>query len=203
MNIPPPPVRTPKHRPPASLRLRRGRAEATLGPPSASVFAGSKRRGAAGVETPRAGQDRRRYVKALGGKKRVTAVRDATYEWTYKRGDNGRERDGAHADQVPASARTDVFTPGGDRRGGQRALGLGARHGRASVTLTEQRAAPPSIHAMIDANPPRRIQKAGACWRAPPDWKIFTASPHRVEFRAARARACAIGSTRRPSSSCG
>jgi hypothetical protein len=52
------------------------------------------------------------YVKAVGGKKRLAALRDTTYEWTIQSPD-GTESHARAMLKPPASARTEMFTRAG------------------------------------------------------------------------------------------
>src|SRR5215207_5910439 len=52
------------------------------------------------------------YLKAVGGKKRVQSVRDATYEWGVEGEPDARARTFVKA---PASVRTDATFEGGER----------------------------------------------------------------------------------------
>src|SRR5688572_18456892 len=118
------------------------------------LFAGS----AAGAQTGRAKKlpspDKvvGDYVKALGGKKRVASVRDATYGWTYKRGEDGEAGTARTHTKSPASLRADLSTPGGEAgwaANGRSAWAYGADG--LSFTLTDQASLSAKLHALLEA----------------------------------------------------
>lgn len=54
------------------------------------------------------------YLKTIGGKKRVAAIRDATYEWSVKLGEQSFG-EGRTRVKAPGSARGDLILPSGER----------------------------------------------------------------------------------------
>lgn len=54
------------------------------------------------------------YLKVIGGKKRVAAIRDATYEWSVRRGEQSLG-DSRTRVKAPGSVRGDLILPAGER----------------------------------------------------------------------------------------
>jgi hypothetical protein len=92
------------------------------------------------------------YVKALGGKKRVASVRDATYEWTYIRGEPAESGTARTRTKWPASSRTDVLTPAGERGAAANGRSAWARGTDGLLlTLTDNASLSAKLHALLDA----------------------------------------------------
>ncbi len=54
------------------------------------------------------------FLKASGGKKRLAAIKDATYEWTMQDSQYGAEARARTLLKFPTSGRTDIIAPGGE-----------------------------------------------------------------------------------------
>ncbi|MCA1634214.1 MAG: hypothetical protein LC802_11100 [Acidobacteria bacterium] len=147
------------------------------------VFAGSNAAARQASKLPAPDKIVGDYVKALGGKKRVTAVRDATYEWTYKRGDNGESGTARTRTKAPASARTDVFTPAGEIGAAANGRSAWARGTDGHLlTLTDSAALSAKLHAMIDATRLVEYKKQGVLARTAGLENIYGQPSVVVEF---------------------
>jgi hypothetical protein len=123
------------------------------------------------------------YLKALGGKKRVASVRDATYEWTYKRGDNGEAGTARTRTKSPASSRTDVFTPGGERGAAANGRSAWARGTDGLLlTLTDSASLSAKLHALLDATRFVEYKKHGVMARTVGAEQIYGQPAVVVEF---------------------
>ncbi|MBV8860120.1 MAG: hypothetical protein JOZ02_24530 [Acidobacteria bacterium] len=91
------------------------------------------------------------YLKAVGGKGRVPALRDVTYEWAVTR--EGREAGTARTQlKTTGALRTDFLLPDGewDAAANPRTAWLRARDGRLS-TLTDREAFAARLQAMLES----------------------------------------------------
>jgi hypothetical protein len=90
------------------------------------------------------------YLKALGGKKRVQTIRDATYEWNVEGETQARARTLVKA---PASSRTDMILASGEADGAANARTAWARERDGTYrTLTDARAHAARLRAALDAS---------------------------------------------------
>lgn len=123
------------------------------------------------------------YVKALGGKNRVTSVRDATYEWTYARGDEDEAGTVRTRTKSPASSRTDILTPGGERSAAANGRSAWARDaGGLPFTLTDQASLSAKLHALLDATRFVDYKKQGVMARTVGAEEIYGKPSVVVEF---------------------
>jgi hypothetical protein len=92
------------------------------------------------------------YLKALGGKKRVAALRDSTYEWDVRRGGAAAGTARTHL-KSPSSLRTDILLAGGETDAAANARSAWARtpDGHLS-TLTDAQAHAAKLHALLEAS---------------------------------------------------
>jgi hypothetical protein len=95
------------------------------------------------------------YLKAVGGKKRQAAVRDAIYEWGVGQGAGGTQAEGTARTYVkfPASTRTDVSLVGGETNAAANARSAWLRRdGGALRTLTDTEANVAKLLSALDAS---------------------------------------------------
>ncbi len=123
------------------------------------------------------------YVKALGGKKRVASVRDASYEWTYARGDKDEAGTARTRTKSPASARTDVLTPQGERGAAANGRSAWARSTDGLLyTLTDTASLSAKLHALLDATRFVEYKKQGVLARTVGVENIYGQPSVVVEF---------------------
>ncbi|HEX8355352.1 MAG TPA: hypothetical protein VF611_20770, partial [Pyrinomonadaceae bacterium] len=91
------------------------------------------------------------YLKAVGGKKRVAALRDATYEWAARRGDGG-EGTARTRLRTAGALRTDLLLPGGgwDAAANARTAWVRTRDGHLR-TLTDREALAARLQAQLES----------------------------------------------------
>jgi hypothetical protein len=93
------------------------------------------------------------YVKAAGGKKRQTAVRDATYEWSVQGGAEGARGTARTFKKFPASTRTDITLERVERNSAANARSAWQRRdGDGLRTLTGTDANVAKLLAALDAS---------------------------------------------------
>ncbi|HEX5709513.1 MAG TPA: hypothetical protein VFX96_19610 [Pyrinomonadaceae bacterium] len=92
------------------------------------------------------------YLKAVGGKKRVAAIRDASYEWDV-RGREGAETGKARTHtKSPAAARTDLLLASGETSAAANGRTAWARGSDGVLrTLTDREAYAARLRALLDA----------------------------------------------------
>jgi hypothetical protein len=91
------------------------------------------------------------YVKAVGGKKRLAALRDATYEWDVRRGDGGAGTARTRL-RTAGALRTDFLLADGewDAAANARTAWMRTREGRLR-TLTDREALAARLQAQLEA----------------------------------------------------
>lgn len=90
------------------------------------------------------------YLKAVGGKKRLQSIQDATYEWNVEGLSESRARTSLKA---PASSRIDVIPPGGETNEAANARTAWARSPDGTLsTLTDREAHAARLRAALDAS---------------------------------------------------
>jgi hypothetical protein len=90
------------------------------------------------------------YLKAVGGKKRLQSIRDATYEWDVEGQQDARARTSLKA---PASARADLVVPNGETNEAANARTAWARTPDGTLgTLTDREAHAARLRAALDAS---------------------------------------------------
>jgi hypothetical protein len=105
------------------------------------------------------------YLKAVGGKKRVAAIRDATYEWTIllKEQPVGIAKT---LTRVPASVRTEMIFGNGQLTSGANARSAWKRGlGGELQTLTDTEASAARLQAVLDAGHLADIKKSNVLAR--------------------------------------
>ncbi|MGB8510265.1 MAG: hypothetical protein WCD76_17950 [Pyrinomonadaceae bacterium] len=91
------------------------------------------------------------YVKALGGKRNVAGLRDATYEWDVRRAD-GVEGTARTSWKSPSSSRTDVVLAGIERDEAANGRSAWTRESDGRLrTLTDEEALAAKLGALLDA----------------------------------------------------
>jgi hypothetical protein len=90
------------------------------------------------------------YLKAVGGRKRLQSIQDATYEW----GVEGQPEAVARTSlKAPASSRTDIILPGGETNDAANARTAWARSPDGTLgTLTDREAHAARLRAALDAS---------------------------------------------------
>jgi len=92
------------------------------------------------------------YLKAVGGKKRQSAIRDATYEWSVE-GANGSKGTARTFAKSPASTRTDFIFERGEANEAANARSAWLRHTDGSLqTLTNMDANVAKLLSALDAS---------------------------------------------------
>jgi outer membrane lipoprotein-sorting protein len=116
--------------------------------PSAHAQAGGAKSAAAKLPAPdRVVAD---YLKAVGGKKRLRSIQDATYEWNVEGQPDARARTSLKA---PASSRTDLILAGGETNDAANARTAWARTPEGTLsTLTDREAHAARLRAALDAS---------------------------------------------------
>jgi outer membrane lipoprotein-sorting protein len=90
------------------------------------------------------------YVKAIGGKKRLQSIQDATYEWGVEGQQDARARTSTKA---PASSRTDLILSNGETNDAANARTAWARTSEGTLgTLTDREAHAARLRAALDAS---------------------------------------------------
>jgi hypothetical protein len=90
------------------------------------------------------------YLKAVGGKKRVQSIQDATYEWNVEGQQDARARTSLKA---PASSRVDVIFSSGETNDAANARTAWARTPDGTLsTLTDREAHAARLRAALDAS---------------------------------------------------
>jgi hypothetical protein len=143
------------------------------------------------------------YVKALGGKKRVAALRDASQEWdvSVQGQTSGSARTWLKA---PASARADLLIGGGEMNAAANERAAWERAGAASLrTLTDREALAAKLRAALEAGRLVDVKKQKILARTVASESVEGRLPTSSSSRRARARACATTSTRTANSSSG
>ncbi|MEK6281800.1 MAG: hypothetical protein AABN95_15715 [Acidobacteriota bacterium] len=123
-----------------------------------------------------------RYLKAVGGKKRVASIRDATYEWTIQLKD---QRMGAATTQTktPASVRSEMIFGNGRlvSAANLRSAWLHGLDGRLH-TLTDAEAGAAKLQAALDASRLVDIKKRNVMARVVSVRNVGTDPAYVVEF---------------------
>ncbi len=94
------------------------------------------------------------YLKAIGGKKRVAAVRDATYEWTVRQGDSPAEQAGRAVLQLkaPSSTRFELSIEPATKAGANARSAWLLEAAGGLRTLTDAQAHTAKLQAALDAS---------------------------------------------------
>jgi outer membrane lipoprotein-sorting protein len=93
------------------------------------------------------------YLKAVGGKKRLGAVRDATYEWSVQQGVNGAKGTARTFTKFPASTRTDIILERGETNTAVNARSAWLRRDGGELrTLTDTDADVAKLLSALDAS---------------------------------------------------
>jgi len=122
------------------------------------------------------------YLKAVGGKKRVAAVRDATYEWTIQLKDQqiGIARTFT---RMPASVRTEITFGNGQLTSAANARSAWKRGlGGELQTLTDSEAAAARLQAVLDAARLVDVKKSNVLARVVSVKKVGPEPAYVVEF---------------------
>src|SRR6202521_4752363 len=122
------------------------------------------------------------YLKAVGGKKRVATVRDATYEWTIQLKDQpiGTAKT---VTRTPASVRTEMTFGNGQLTSGANARSAWKRGlGGELQTLPDAEAAAARLQAVLDAGPLQDIRKSPVLARVVSIKNVGTDAAYVVEF---------------------
>lgn len=93
------------------------------------------------------------YLKAVGGKRRVAAIRDASYEWEARGADGSSAGTARTHKRVPAATRADFLLASGETNSAANGRTAWAR-GRDGVlrTLTDREAYAARLEALLDAS---------------------------------------------------
>ncbi len=93
------------------------------------------------------------YLKAIGGRKRVSAIRDASYEWDARGADGASAGAARTHRRAPAASRTDLLLASGETNAAANGRTAWAR-GRDGVlrTLTDREAYAARLEALLDAS---------------------------------------------------
>ena len=92
------------------------------------------------------------YLKAVGGKKRQGAVRDATYEWSVRQGDDGPRGTARTFTKFPAATRADIVFERSETNSAANARSAWRRDADGQVrTLTDTEANVAKLLAALDA----------------------------------------------------
>ncbi|MFL6227236.1 MAG: hypothetical protein ACJ741_00490 [Pyrinomonadaceae bacterium] len=120
------------------------------------------------------------YLKALGGKKRVQTIRDATYEWDVE----GEEQASARTlVKVPASSRADVVRASGETDVAANARTAWARDPDGVLrTLTDAQAHAARLRAALDASRLADYKKQDVLARTAATEPLPTEQAYVVEF---------------------
>ncbi|MET0648177.1 MAG: hypothetical protein ABW208_16295 [Pyrinomonadaceae bacterium] len=122
------------------------------------------------------------YLKAVGGKRSVSALRDATYEWAVTR--EGREAGTARTHmKAPGALRTDFLLADGewDAAANPRTAWLRARDGRLS-TLTDREAFAARLQALLESAYFADYKKQKVLARTVAREEVGGATAYKVEF---------------------
>ncbi|HYN86007.1 MAG TPA: hypothetical protein VER32_12215 [Pyrinomonadaceae bacterium] len=92
------------------------------------------------------------YLKAIGGKKRVAAIRDASYVWDVRGADGAEAGTARTHTKAPAASRADLLLDSGEMNSAANARTAWARGPDGILrTLTDREAYAARLHALLDA----------------------------------------------------
>ncbi|MFN2492624.1 MAG: hypothetical protein ABR501_07065 [Pyrinomonadaceae bacterium] len=122
------------------------------------------------------------YLKAIGGKKRVAAIRDATYEWTIQLGDQTMGVARTHM-KAPSSVRSELKFGNGQviSAANARSAWMQGLEGKLR-TLTDAEAAAAKLEAALDASHLLNIKKSNVLARVVSLRDVDTDPAYVVEF---------------------
>jgi hypothetical protein len=120
------------------------------------------------------------YLKALGGKKRVQTIQDATYEWSVEGQTQSRART---LFKAPASSRTDIILASGETDGAANARTAWARDREGTYrTLTDTEAHAARLRAALDASRLVDYKKQDVLARTAATEQVANETAYVVEF---------------------
>ena len=122
------------------------------------------------------------YVKAVGGKKRVTAIRDATYEWEIQLKDRTMGLAKTHV-KFPASVRSELSFGNGQiiSAANPRSAWIFGLDGNVH-TLTDGEAAAARLQAVLDSSHLANLKKGNVLARTLPSKAVENGTAYVVEF---------------------
>lgn len=122
------------------------------------------------------------YLKAVGGKKRLAAIRDATYEWTIQLKDQSIGT-AKTLTKIPSSVRMEMIFGNGQLASGANARSAWRRGlGGELQTLTDAEASAARLQAVLDAGHLVDIKKSNVLARAVSVKNVGTDPAYVVEF---------------------